>query len=164
MTSHTLTSPDLKIKVEWIVGSRNPATDSLYSRIVAAVQEDDVSVRVLYALIMANTREIKFTCKTTPPEQIAMLQQFWGWMTQYFYIQEAGVNVGITENADIIKASYVLFNRLVCNELQEHWGAAYNKAQVLFPSDDLVKPPSALPAGLLSDPDFLLRVAKLLKA
>lgn len=166
MASHTLTSPDEQITIEWDCGFRNPATDSIYSRVVKEIEESDTGVRIMYALIIANTRRITFTYKggIAPPEAIASFEKFWVWCMQFLYIQEGGINVSVVENPEIIKASYKLFNRLVCNPLQEHWGTAYNKAQVLFPAADIFKPNSMLPTHLLEDEDFLASAAKLLKA
>lgn len=163
MTSHVLTSPDKLITIEWDCSYRNPVSDSSYLRIAQATEEPDTGVRIAFSFLMANTRNITFTYKGgAPSEPIAQLEQFWEWAKEKLYIREGGVNISVVEDKPILQAAYPLFNRLVCNELQEEWATAYQKAQVLFPSKPEYKPDNQLTEDLLKNPDFLSAVAKLL--
>lgn len=159
MTSHTLTSPDGKINVEWDCGFNNPASNSVKIRIFAALTGlDDPAVCLLYASIIANTRNIIFTYKDgTPPDQIASLEKYWLWCIKNLFIREDGETVSIVDDEKAIQQSYKKFQRWVSSDLQVIWAEGYNKAQVMFPADDVYKHDNLLDPERLKDAAFLAR-------
>ena len=159
MTSHELTSPDKTVTVEWDCGFRNPASDSVKLRIFETLTgQDDPAVCLLYAQVIATTRDIKFTYTDgTPPDQISSLEKFWGWCKVNLLVREDGENISVVDNPDVIRKSYALFQRWVSNDLQVIWAEGYNKAQVMFPAKDIYKPDALIDPVKLADAAFLAK-------
>lgn len=160
MTSYELISPDKSVAVEWDCGFRNPASDSVKLRVFEVLSSEsagDSAVCLLYASILANTRDIQVTCTTgTPPDQITSLEKFWGWCKINLLVREDGETISVVDNPAVILKSYQLFERWVSNDLQVIWAEAYNKAQVMFPARDIYKPDALIDPDKLKDAVFLV--------
>lgn len=168
MTTYTLASEQDKTRVIFDCRFRNPVTESMTKRIIEAIP-DAGAVELLFAYIIANTREITFEYDPIAPrsEIVLSLEQFWVWCKLNFFLYEPGGSgdeiVGIVTNPETIVECYKRFNTMVFDKLQEHWAMAYKNAQVIFPASEFVRPDEQLTKELLKSPDFLASVPSVLR-